>query len=101
MKGSCEEVQKNEDQEGGAAATGPQAKTLEAKKPWNADSRSALETEGTSSTAWGPGRTPLPVKVVGGRLERNRALVWVAFPQYQRMIPLKPFPPGGMRRPNI
>lgn len=55
MKGPCEEVQKNENQEGEAAATGPQAETLEAKKPWTADSHSALETEGVSSSAWGPG----------------------------------------------
>ncbi|XP_063127015.1 leucine-rich repeat-containing protein 74B isoform X2 [Rattus norvegicus] len=45
MKGPCKEVQKNEDQEGEAAATGPQAETLEAKKSWTANSHSALETE--------------------------------------------------------
>lgn len=55
MMGPCEEVQKNENQEGEAAATGPQAETLEAKKPWTAESHSALETEGVSSSAWGPG----------------------------------------------
>lgn len=58
MKGPWEEVQKNEDPEGEAAATGPQAETLEAKKPCTADSHSALETEGASSSAWGPGWTP-------------------------------------------
>lgn len=50
MKGPCKEVQKNEDQEGEAAATGPQAETLEAKKSWTANSHSALETEGASSS---------------------------------------------------
>lgn len=57
MKGPCEEVQKN-DQEGAAAATGPQAETLEAKRSWTADSHAALGTEGASSPAWGPGWTP-------------------------------------------
>ncbi|XP_076798687.1 leucine-rich repeat-containing protein 74B isoform X5 [Arvicanthis niloticus] len=55
MMGPCEEVQKNENQEGEAAAIGPQAETLEAKKPWTAESHSALETEGVSSSACGPG----------------------------------------------
>lgn len=57
MKGPCE-VQKNEDQEGEAAATGPQAETLEAERSWTADSHSALEAEGASSSAWGPSWNP-------------------------------------------
>lgn len=55
MKAPCkEEVQKKEDGEGEAAAPGPQAETLEAKRSWTADSHSASGTEGASSSAWGP-----------------------------------------------
>lgn len=83
------EIQKNKDQEGEAAATGPQAETLEAKRSWTADSHSALETEGASSSAWGPGWNPHlripsppppPAKVVGGRLEPDGTLCGGAFP---------------------
>lgn len=81
MKGPCKKVQKNEDQEGEAAATGPQAETLEAKKSWTANSHSALETEGASSShmgSWLNSLEDLPAKMVGGTFLLGR------IPQDQR-----------------
>lgn len=86
MKGPCEEVQKNEDQEGEAAATGPQAETLEAKRSWTADSHSTLETEGASSSAWGPDWTShlrmFPRKWWEGSWNRMVPFCWGAFPSF-------------------
>lgn len=86
MKGPCEEVQKNEDQEGEAAATGPQAETLEAKRSWTADSHSTLETEGASSSPWGPDWTShlrmFPRKWWEGSWNRMVPFCWGAFPSF-------------------